>query len=121
MGGFGRLFCQIQNTELLPLPLVWRLLTHTLVHAGFIHVLVNSFGWIGLGTLFERQIGTVQMFYFTFALSFLTGVTYLVLAGFTSLIMTTTILSTAVVGISGLIFTLITIEVNTMDPDSSRR
>src|SRR5690606_28093789 len=36
----------------------WRLLTHTMIHGGWLHLILNGYGLFLLGTISERLFGT---------------------------------------------------------------
>jgi membrane associated rhomboid family serine protease len=90
---------------------VYRILLSPFYHSGIIHILFNMFAFYFLGGDFERQVGTLAAAYTTMIIFIpATGALHTATAYLFDALAGTTLRSNCAVGLSGIIFALIVVQ-----------
>jgi len=89
-----------------------RYILHSFVHANIFHILFNSIALIHFSSSFERNgdVGSVLLVYFVLVFSVLIAVFYSFTAQVLSIFFISKWMNTCTIGISGVLFSFITIE-----------
>jgi len=87
-----------------------RYVLHTFVHANILHIVFNSIALIPFLSNFEKHVGSVLLVYIVLVFSVLIAILYSFTAKILSILFINNWMNTCTVGISGVLFSFITIE-----------
>jgi len=87
-----------------------RYILHSFVHANILHIVFNSIALIHFSSNFEKHVGSVLLVYIVLLFTVLIAVLYSFTAQFLSIFFISKWMSTCTIGISGVLFSFITIE-----------
>jgi len=87
-----------------------RYILHSFVHANILHILFNSIALIHFSSNFEKHVGSVLLVYIVLIFTVLIAVFYSFTAQVFSIFFISKWMNTCTIGISGVLFSFITIE-----------
>jgi len=87
-----------------------RYILHSFVHANILHIIFNSIALIHFSSNFERHVGSVLLIYIVLVFTVLIAVFYSFSAQILSILFINKWMNTCTIGISGVLFSFITIE-----------
>jgi membrane associated rhomboid family serine protease len=87
-----------------------RYILHSFVHASILHIVFNSIALIHFSSNFEKNVGSVLLVYIVLVFSVLIAVIYSFTAEILSIMFISKWVNTCTIGISGVLFSFITIE-----------
>jgi len=87
-----------------------RYILHSFVHASILHIVFNSIALIHFSSNFEKHVGSVLLVYIVLIFSVLIAVLYSFTAKILEIMFINKWLNTCTIGISGVLFSFITIE-----------
>jgi len=97
----------------------WRLFTAAWFHGGILHILMNMMAFQGLGTTIERQLGSLSLLYNIILFDLLIAILHVFISSvtfYTGLYLD--FLFQCTVGLSGVIFALLVININNSESPS---
>jgi len=87
-----------------------RYILHSFVHANILHIILNSIALIHFSSNFEKHVGSVLLIYIVLIFTVLIAIVYSFVAQVLSILFINKWMNTCTIGISGVLFSFITIE-----------